>query len=35
MAMVNKLYKIPDEPTLEGLRPMNKGDVFGVAKLLN
>lgn len=35
MAMVSKLYKIPDEPTIEGLRPMTKGDVFGVAKLLN
>jgi len=34
LAMVKKLYSIPDEITLD-LRPMNKNDVFGVAKLLN
>lgn len=32
--MVKKLYHIPDELTLD-LRPMQKGDVYGVAKLLN
>ena len=32
--MVKKLYSIPDEPTIE-LRPMNKNDVFSVAKLIN
>jgi len=34
LAMVTKLYKIPDEITLD-LRPMTKTDVFGVFKLLN
>lgn len=32
--MVKKLYSIPEELSLD-LRPMTKGDVFGVAKLLN
>jgi len=35
MAMVKKLYNLPEELTLEELRPMNKNDIFGVAKLLN
>jgi glycylpeptide N-tetradecanoyltransferase len=34
LAMVKKLYSIPDEPTIE-LRPMNKNDVFSVTKLIN
>lgn len=34
LAMVKKLYSIPEELTLE-LRPMVKSDVFWVAKLLN
>jgi glycylpeptide N-tetradecanoyltransferase len=35
MAMVKKLYNLPEEITLPDLRPMNKNDIFGVAKLLN
>jgi len=35
MAMVKKLYNLTEELTLEELRPMNKNDIFGVAKLLN
>lgn len=35
MAMVKKLYSVPEELTLPELRPMNKNDVFGLAKLLN
>jgi hypothetical protein len=35
MAMVKKLYSIPDETTLEGLRPMTKKDVDSVTRLIN
>ena len=35
LAMVKKLYAVPEELTLPELRPMNKNDIFGVAKLLN
>lgn len=35
MAMVKKIYNLPEEQTLEGLRPMEKEDIFGVTKLLN
>lgn len=35
MPMVMKLYKLPDEPTLEGIRPMGPKDVAGVSKLIN
>lgn len=34
LAMVKKLYNLPEEPTLK-LRPMNKKDVFGVYELVN
>lgn len=34
LAMVKKLYSLPDEPTLN-LRPMTKKDVFGVYELVN
>ena len=34
LAMIKKLYSIPDELTLD-LRPMNEKDVYWVAKLLN
>ena len=33
--MVKKLYSLPEELTIPELRPMNKNDIFGVAKLLN
>jgi glycylpeptide N-tetradecanoyltransferase len=33
--MVSKIYKLPEEPTMEGLRPMVKKDVFEVTKLIN
>lgn len=32
---LEKLYKLPEETTLEGLRPMHKKDVFQVTKLIN
>jgi len=32
---LEKLYKLPEAPTLEGLRPMHKKDVFHVAKIIN
>jgi glycylpeptide N-tetradecanoyltransferase len=35
MAMVKKLYSVPEELTLPELRPMNKNDVFALGKLLN
>jgi glycylpeptide N-tetradecanoyltransferase len=35
MAMNKKLYMLPEAPTLEGLRPMNKKDVPGLTKLIN
>jgi glycylpeptide N-tetradecanoyltransferase len=35
LAMVKKLYSVPEELTIPELRPMSKNDVFGVAKLLN
>lgn len=35
LAMVSKIYKLPEEPTMEGLRPMVKKDVFEVTKLIN
>ena len=33
--MVKKLYSLPEEVTIPELRPMNKNDIFGVARLLN
>lgn len=33
--LVQKLYKLPEEATLERLRPMGPKDVAGVAKLIN
>jgi glycylpeptide N-tetradecanoyltransferase len=35
IAMVKKLYSVPEEVTIPELRPMNKNDIFSVAKLLN
>jgi hypothetical protein len=32
--MAKKLYALPEKPAID-FRPMGKGDVFGVAKLLN
>lgn len=34
-ARVVKLYKLPEETTIPGLRPMKKGDVDAVFKLLD
>lgn len=33
--MMKKLYNLPEETTLEGLRPMGPKDVAGVTKLIN
>ena len=33
--LVKKLYSLPEEPPIAELRPMNKNDVFYVAKVLN
>lgn len=35
LAMVKKLYSVPEELTIPELRPMTKNDIFGVGKLLN
>ncbi len=35
MARYVKLLKLPTESSIKGLRPMNKGDVKVVSKLLN
>lgn len=35
IAMVNKIYKLPEQPTIEGLRPMVKKDVDSLTKLIN
>lgn len=35
IAMVQKLYRLPEETTIEGLRPMTKKDVFGATKFIN
>ena len=35
MARVIKLYKLPEETNIEGLREMKKRDISGVCKLLN
>ena len=35
LPMVKKLYALPEQPPLTELRPMNKSDVFYVAKVLN
>ena len=33
--MIKKLYALPEETPIPELRPMNKSDVFHVAKILN
>ena len=33
--MMKKLYNLPEEPTIEGLRPMGKKDVASLTKLIN
>ena len=33
--MVSKIYKTPEEPTIEGLRPLVKKDVDSLTKLIN
>ena len=35
MSRVIKLNKLPEEPTIEGLREMKKKDISSITKLLN